>query len=116
MFNELFHVYRLYDGDEEIIDSGIFAVRNNKLTGQLALEENNVRYLSKQGSKSYSVIGEDIEYIRYVDDMTFFSGSMETIYEKLPLIQRVLNKYRLRINSNKTESKQYLQYVLCRYV
>ena len=41
----------------------------------------------------------------YVDDMTFFSDSMETIYEKLPLIQRVLNKYRLRINSNKTESK-----------
>ena len=37
--------------------------------------------------------------------MTFFSDSMETIYEKLPLIQRVLNKYRLRINSNKTESK-----------
>ena len=183
MFNELFHVYRLYDGDEEIIDSGVFAVRNNKLTGQLALEENNVRYLSKQGSKLYSVkvdiesfypnvythylgkikerfpfngnfscdkyfdfldyynmkinnnqtkgisagvfsstvsaellmlcvdydinavIGEDIEYIRYVDDMTFFSDSMETIYEKLPLIQRVLNKYRLRINSNKTESK-----------
>ena len=32
---------------------------------------------------------EDIEYIRYVDDMTFFSDSMETIYEKLPLIQRV---------------------------
>ena len=52
-----------------------------------------------------AVIGEDIEYIRYVDDMTFFSDSMETIYEKLPLIQRVLNKYRLRINSNKTESK-----------
>ncbi len=23
MFNELFHVYRLYDGDEEIIDSGV---------------------------------------------------------------------------------------------
>lgn len=105
MFNELFHVYRLYDGDEEIIDSGIFAVRNNKLTGQLALEENNVRYLSKQGSKLYSV-KVDIEYIRYVDDMTFFSDSMETIYEELPLIQRVLNKYRLRINSNKTSGEK----------
>lgn len=45
----------------------------------------------------------------YVDDMTFFSDSMETIYEKLPLIQRVLNKYRLRINSNKTESKERIR-------
>lgn len=55
MFNELFHVYRLYDGDEEIIDSGVFAVRNNKLTGQLALEENNVRYLSMIGFSLNSI-------------------------------------------------------------
>ena len=45
--------------------------------------------------------------------MTFFSDSMETIYEKLPLIQRVLNKYRLRINSNKTESKNSIYNMSC---
>lgn len=163
---------------------GIFAVKNNKTTGQLAHEKNNIRYLKKQGSKLYSVkvdiesfypniythylskikdvepykdnldcksyfdfldyynmkinnnqtkgivtgvfsstvsaellmlcvdyeikniIGDDVTYIRYVDDMTFFSDSLEEIYAKLPLVQRVLNKYRLRINNNKTEAQK----------
>ena len=184
LFNELFHIYKLYDGSEEIIESGIFAVKNNKTTGQLAHEENNVRYLKKQGAKLYSVkvdiesfypnvythylskikdaepykdniccdtyfdfldyynmkinnnqtkgivtgvysstisaellmlcvdyeinnvIGDEVSYIRYVDDLTFFSDSLEEIYSKLPLVQRVLNKYRLRINNNKTESQK----------
>ncbi len=184
LFNELFHIYKLYDGSEEIIESGIFAVKNNKTTGQLAHEENNVRYLKKQGAKLHSVkvdiesfypnvythylskikdaepykdniccdayfdfldyynmkinnnqtkgivtgvfsstisaellmlcvdyeinnvIGNDVSYIRYVDDLTFFSDSLEEIYSKLPLVQRVLNKYRLRINNNKTESQK----------
>lgn len=182
LFNELFHVFKMYDGSEEIIESGLFAVKNNKTTGQLAREENNVRYLKKQGAKLYSVkvdiesfypniythylsriktaepykgnfmcdsyfdfldyynmkinnnqtkgivtgvfssvvsaellmlcvdyeinsvIGDEVTYIRYVDDLTFFSDSLEEIYSKLPLVQRVLNKYRLRINNNKTES------------
>lgn len=184
MFNELFYTFTDYDGNEEWIESGIFAVNNNKKTGHLSYEENNVRYLNKQGSKLYSVkvdiesfypnvythylskikdyapfkpnidcdeyfyfldyynmktnnnqtkgiatgvfsstvsaellmlcvdyeinqvIGSEIEYIRYVDDMTFFSDSMEKIYSKLPDIQRILNKYRLRINHNKTESQK----------
>ncbi len=182
LFNELFHVFKMYDGSEEVIESGLFAVKNNKTTGQLAREENNVRYLKKQGAKLYSVkvdiesfypnvythylskiktaepykgnimcdsyfdfldyynmkinnnqtkgivtgvfssavsaellmlcvdyeinsvIGDEVTYIRYVDDLTFFSDSLEEIYSKLPLVQRVLNKYRLRINNNKTES------------
>lgn len=184
LFNELFHIYKSYSGDEEIIEQGIFAVRNNKTTGQLALEENNIRYLKKQGAKSYSVkvdiesfypnvythylskikdvepykdnvdcdvyfdfldyynmkinnnqtkgivtgvfssvvsaellmlcvdyeinniIGDDVTYIRYVDDMTFFSDSLETIHLKLPLVQQILNKYRLRINNDKTEEQK----------
>lgn len=184
LFNELFHIYKLYDGSEEIIESGIFAVKNNKTTGQLAHEENNVRYLKKQGAKLHSVkvdiesfypnvythylskikdaepykdniccdtyfdfldyynmkinnnqtkgivtgvysstisaellmlcvdyeinnvIGDGVSYIRYVDDLTFFSDSLEEIYSKLPLVQRVLNKYRLRINNNKTETQK----------
>lgn len=184
LFNELFHIYKLYDGSEEIIESGIFAVKNNKTTGQLAHEENNVRYLKKQGAKLHSVkvdiesfypnvythylskikdaepykdniccdtyfdfldyynmkinnnqtkgivtgvysstisaellmlcvdyeinnvIGDEVTYIRYVDDLTFFSDSLEEIYSKLPLVQRVFNKYRLRINNNKTETQK----------
>lgn len=183
LFNELFYVYRDYDGDIEEIESGIFAVKNNKITGQLSYNENNIRFLESQGSKLYTVkidiesffpnvythylgkiknkepfksipniddyfdfldyynmktnnnqtkgiaagvfsstlsaellmlcidyeinqvIGDDIEYLRYVDDMTFFCDSLEEISSKLPLIQRVLNKYRLRINNNKTETK-----------
>lgn len=181
LFNEMFHIYKIYDGSEEIVESGIFAVKNNKNTGQLVYEENNIRYLKTQGAKLYSVkvdiesfypnvythylskikdsepfkgniscdayfnfldyynmkinnnqtkgivagvyssavsaellmlcidyeinnvIGDKVTYIRYVDDLTFFSDSLEEIYSKLPLVQRVLNKYRLRINNNKTE-------------
>lgn len=55
LFNEMFHIYKTYDGSEEIVESGIFAVKNNKTTGQLAYEENNIRYLKKQGAKLYSV-------------------------------------------------------------
>lgn len=184
LFNELFYIDKMYDGREEIIENGIFAVKNNKTTGQLAYEENNARYLKEQSAKLYSVkvdiesfypnvythylskikdaepykshvfcdayfdfldyynmkinnnqtkgivtgvfsstvsaellmlcvdyeinnvIGENISYIRYVDDLTFFSDSLEEIYSKLPLVQRVLNKYRLRINNNKTETQK----------
>ena len=184
LFNGMFHVHKMYDGDEEFIRSGLFAVKNNKTTGQLSLEENNIRYLEKQGTKLYSVkvdiesfypnvythylskikdakpykdnincnvyfdfldyynmkinnnqtkgivtgvysssiaaellmlsvdceinkiISDDVSYIRYVDDLTFFSDSLEKIYSKLPLVQSVLNKYRLRINNNKTEVKK----------
>lgn len=183
LFNDLFYVYRDYDGVIEEIESGIFAVKNNKIKGQLSYNENNIRFLEAQGSKLYTVkidiesffpnvythylgkikdkkpfntipnvnyyfefldyynmktnnnqtkgiaagvfsstlsaellmlcvdheinqvIGDDIEYLRYVDDMTFFCDSLEEISSKLPLIQRVLNKYRLRINNNKTENK-----------
>lgn len=184
MFDELFYTYTDYDGNEEYITGGIFAVNNNKKTAQLAYEENNVRYLDKMGSRLYSVkvdiesfypnvythylskikerepfksnivcneyfdfldyynmktnnnqtkgiatgvfsstvsaellmlcvdyeikqvLGDEMEYIRYVDDMTFFSDSLEKIYSKLPDIQKVLNKYRLRINHNKTEANK----------
>lgn len=41
-----------------------------------------------------NVIGDEVSYIRYVDDLTFFSDSLEEIYSKMPLVQRVLNKYR----------------------
>lgn len=184
MFNERFLVHRDYDGMEELVSEGIFAVKNHKRTGQLSYETNNKRYLSAQGSKLYAVkvdiesffpniythylskiknfepfkshfnaneyfdfldyynmktnnnqtkgiaagvfsstvsaellmlcvdneinevLGEDIEYLRYVDDMTFFSDSLEAIYAKIPLVQQVLNRYRLRINNNKTEEQK----------
>lgn len=45
----------------------------------------------------------NVGYIRYVDDMTFFADQQELLYEIKAICQQVLNKYRLRINGNKTE-------------
>ncbi|WP_336249432.1 RNA-directed DNA polymerase [Stomatohabitans albus] len=50
-----------------------------------------------------SYLSEEITYIRYVDDLTFFSDSIEKIQSLIPAVERILNKYRLRINANKTE-------------
>lgn len=47
---------------------------------------------------------ERIGYIRYVDDLTFFSDSKSELTALFPIVQQILNKYRLRINGNKTES------------
>ena len=52
------------------------------------------------------IIGEEVEYVRYVDDLSFFSDSYEVISTKIPLVQKLLNKYRLRINNDKTEKHQ----------
>ena len=48
----------------------------------------------------------DIGYIRYVDDLTFFSDSKECLSEIFAVVQNVLNKYRLRINGSKTEHSE----------
>lgn len=45
-------------------------------------------------------------YIRYVDDLTFFSDSKSTLSELFSVVQVILNKYRLRINGNKTETQK----------
>lgn len=52
--------------------------------------------------------GKDVAFIRYVDDITFFSNSTDEINNLLPEVQRILNKYRLRINSEKTETSNCL--------
>ena len=45
-----------------------------------------------------------VGYVRYVDDLNFFSDSESELAELYPVIQSILNKYRLRINGNKTEA------------
>lgn len=47
--------------------------------------------------------GIDVGYIRYVDDITLFSDEKEKLFELKTVCQKILNKYRLRINGNKTE-------------
>lgn len=53
----------------------------------------------------------NIEYIRYVDDLTFFSDSREQLQEIVDYVQKVLNQYKLRINHTKTEIKENVLFV-----
>lgn len=45
-----------------------------------------------------------VGYVRYVDDLTFFSDAESDLAALFPAVQGILNQYRLRINGNKTES------------
>lgn len=47
--------------------------------------------------------GKDIGYLRFVDDITFFSDNQQLLEEMATSVQRILNKYRLRVNGSKTE-------------
>lgn len=50
------------------------------------------------------VIGQrKIGYIRYVDDMTFYSDNQQELEDMTVQVQKILTKYRLRINGNKVE-------------
>ncbi|MEJ8775815.1 reverse transcriptase domain-containing protein [Blautia sp. HCN-1074] len=44
-----------------------------------------------------------IGYIRYVDDMTFYSDNQQELEDMVMQVQKILTKYRLRINGNKVE-------------
>ncbi len=48
--------------------------------------------------------GQSIGYIRYVDDLTFYSDTQSALMGIFPATQKILNKYRLRINGSKTEA------------
>jgi len=43
-----------------------------------------------------------LDFIRYVDDMMFFSDSKQDLESVVSDVQRILGKYRLRINGTKT--------------
>lgn len=45
---------------------------------------------------------KDMNYIRYVDDMVFFSDSKQDLESVVSEVQKILGKYRLRINGAKT--------------
>ena len=46
--------------------------------------------------------GKGVEYIRYVDDLTFFSDSLESLQLTKIFIQQLLSRSKLIINQNKT--------------
>lgn len=49
------------------------------------------------------LLGEAVGYIRYVDDLTLFADTRETLEKYKVKVQKILNDFRLRINGNKTE-------------
>ena len=55
----------------------------------------------------------DIEYIRYVDDFTFFSDSKEQLQSIVNYVQKILNKYKLRINHSKTKISENILFIDC---
>lgn len=55
--------------------------------------------------------GSDIGYIRYVDDFTFFSDSKEQLLTITNYVQKVLNKYKLRINHSKTKINENIKFI-----
>lgn len=53
----------------------------------------------------------DVGYIRYVDDFTFFSDSKELLINITNYVQKVLNKYKLRINHSKTKISENVIFI-----
>lgn len=51
---------------------------------------------------SKQIEDKDMNYLRYVDDMVFFSDSKQELEGMVSNVQRILGKYRLRINGAKT--------------
>lgn len=54
---------------------------------------------------------KNMNYIRYVDDMVFFSDNKQELESMVSEMQRILGKYRLRINGSKTEYHLNAEYV-----
>lgn len=52
---------------------------------------------------------KSMDYIRYVDDMVFFSDNKQELEGMVSEVQRILGKYRLRINGSKTECRNMKQ-------
>ena len=182
MFEKTFEIRTEYDDETYEIEAGIFAEKNNKITGSAMLNRNRKLYYNKQDSYLFKmkidlesffpnlythyfhrifnmepftslhfpekyfefldlfhqrindnqtkgipagvfsshvaaelcmlcvdyqindlIKDKNISYVRYVDDFTFFSNSQELLLDLKIQIQQILNKFRLRINGNKTE-------------
>lgn len=94
-FLDRFH-QRVNNNQTKGIPAGIFSSHIAAELCMLCVDEEIRTYLKKRENP--------IGYIRYVDDLNFFSDSESELAELYPVIQSILNQYRLRINGNKTEA------------
>lgn len=94
-FLDHFH-QRVNNNQTKGIPAGIFSSHIAAELCMLCVDEEIRAYLKKRENP--------IGYIRYVDDLNFFSDSESELAELYPVIQSILNQYRLRVNGNKTEA------------
>lgn len=94
-FLDLFH-QRINNNQTKGIPAGVFSSHIAAELCMLCVDEEIRNYIDKQNW--------EIGYVRYVDDLTFFGDSESELKELYNAVQSILNKYRLRINGNKTES------------
>ena len=94
-FLDHFH-QRVNNNQTKGIPAGIFSSHIAAELCMLCVDEEIRAYLEKRENP--------IGYIRYVDDLSFFSDSESELAELYPAIQSILNQYRLRVNGNKTET------------
>lgn len=94
-FLDQFH-QRINNNQTKGIPAGTFSSHVAAELCMLAVDEEIRSFLASRP--------ERIGYIRYVDDLTFFSDSESELTALYPAVQSILNQYRLRINGNKTET------------
>ena len=94
-FLDCFH-QRINNNQTKGIPAGTFSSHVAAELCMLCVDEEIRTYLEK--------CKNNVGYVRYVDDLNFFSDSESELAELYPAIQSILNKYRLRINGNKTEA------------
>ncbi len=94
-FLDKFH-QRINNNQTKGVPAGIFSSHVAAELCMLCVDHEIIEYIKSSNISA--------GYIRYVDDLTFFSDSKSHLLELSPAVQNILNKYRLRINGNKTES------------
>lgn len=94
-FLDCYH-QRINNNQTKGIPSGVFSSHVAAELCMLCVDYEIREYIKSKNNR--------IGYIRYVDDLTFFSDSKNELTELFPIVQQILNRYRLRINGNKTES------------
>ncbi|MBR2927912.1 MAG: RNA-directed DNA polymerase [Oscillospiraceae bacterium] len=94
-FLDQFH-QRINNNQTKGIPAGTFSSHVAAELCMLCVDEEIRKYLSTRKNP--------VGYIRYVDDLTFYSDSESELAALYPAVQSILNQYRLRINGNKTEA------------
>lgn len=106
-FLDLFH-QRVNNNQTKGIPAGTFSSHVAAELCMLCVDEEIRNYLSTRQNP--------VGYIRYVDDLTFYSDSEAELTALYPAVQSILNQYRLRINGNKTEAIRSLYTILPSYL